>query len=90
MKMVDEDAILRFAQLNAEAIAMNDAALADDLDEARFRAHLIRTAAEEMGLSEVVEAAQDVVVLLRAPGTVPLPDYGHAMLRLARILTPRD
>lgn len=88
MKMIDQETVLRFAQLNVEAMAMNDAALADDLDEARFRAHLIRTAAQEMGLAGVLGVAEDVIVLLRPPGTEPLPGYGHAMLRLAKILTP--
>jgi 4-phytase/acid phosphatase len=86
--MIDQQTVLRFAQLNVEAIAMNDAALADDLDEARFRAHLIREAAEEMGMTELLEVAEDVIVLLRPPGTEPLPGYGHAMLRLAKLLTP--
>lgn len=89
MKMIDQEAALRFAQLNVEAMAMNDAALADDLDEARFRAHLIRTSAREMGLTRVLEVAEDVIVLLRPVGTEPLPGYGHAMLRLAKILTPQ-
>ncbi|MGN6479884.1 hypothetical protein [Luteibacter sp.] len=89
MNMTDHETVLRIAQLNVEAMAMNDAALADDLDEARFRAHLIRTSAHEMGLTRVLEVAEDVIVLLRPVGTDPLPGYGHAMLRLAKALNPR-
>jgi 4-phytase/acid phosphatase len=88
MTRVDEEAILQFAQLSADAIAMNDAALADDLDEARFRAGLILSAAQGIGLLDVAEAAEDVVVLLRPPGNEPIPGYGHAMLRLAKALSP--
>ncbi|MGN6481156.1 hypothetical protein [Luteibacter sp.] len=54
MDMTDQETVLRIAQLNVEAMAMNEAALDDDLDEARFRAHLIRTAAQEMGLAGVL------------------------------------
>lgn len=35
MDLIDEDAVLRFAQLCADATAVNDAALASDFDEAR-------------------------------------------------------
>lgn len=82
--MIGEEAIYRFAQLNAETMAMNDAALADDLDEARFRARVIPVFVEEIGL------AGDMVLLLRKPDTEPLPGYGHAMLRLANVLTASD
>jgi 4-phytase / acid phosphatase len=88
MKMTDEDAILRLAQLNSEAMAMNDAALADDLDEARFRAHRIFGSALALGLSDIADVAAEVERLLGGVGTTPLPGYGHAMLRLAKILTP--
>lgn len=89
MKMIDQETVHRFAQLNVEAMAMNDAALADDLDEARFRAQLIRADAEALGLPELVAVAEDILALLRPPGTEPLPGYGRAMLRLATVLTPR-
>jgi len=74
------------AELSMDAKAMNDAALADDLDEARFRARLIVVRARGGGLELVAEAAEDIAVLLRDPGMEPLPGYGHAMLRLANIL----
>ena len=66
---------------------MNDAALANDLDEARFRAHFIVATAYDMGLPNIARVAEDVVVLLRPPGTEPLAGYGHAMLRLAKVLS---
>ena len=82
------DATNEVAQVDVEAMAMNDAALADDLDQVRFRAHLIHTTAQEMDLDDFLKVADDVIVLPRPPGTEPLPGYGHAMLRLAKALTP--
>lgn len=67
---------------------MNDSAGAHDLDEARFRANLIRRTAEKMGLPEVLSAAEEVAVHLGPIGCKPLPGYGRAMLQLAKILTP--
>ncbi|MGF6493942.1 hypothetical protein ABIE56_002127 [Luteibacter sp. 621] len=80
--------LLMLAELSMDAKAMNDAALADDLDEARFRVRLIVARAQEGGLELVAEAAEDIAVLLRDSGMEPLPGYGHAMLRLAKVLTP--
>jgi hypothetical protein len=85
---LDTDRILMFAELSLDAQAMNDAALSDDLDEARFRARLIVAKATMNGLPLVAETAEDIAVLLRDPGMDPLPGYGHAMLRLARQLCP--
>ena len=88
MKLVDDETVLRFAQVNAEAMAMNDAAQANDLDEDRFRAQVILATANEMGLSEIARVAEDVVILLRPLGTNALRGYGQAMLRLAKALAP--
>ncbi|MGN6479495.1 hypothetical protein [Luteibacter sp.] len=84
----DGNTILLSAELNVDCMAMNDAALATDLDEARFRAHLICVRADELGLHAVSDAAADVAAILGDPGTEPSPGYGHAMLRLAKLLTP--
>ncbi|KJV31286.1 hypothetical protein VI08_13580 [Luteibacter yeojuensis] len=80
--------IRRLAKLNFEVIAMNDAVLAHDLDEARFRTHFIHMSVQDMGFWEVARVAADVVLLLRGLGCDPLPGYGQAMLNLARALTP--
>lgn len=85
---LDTDRILMFAELSLDAQAMSDAALAGDLDEARFRARLIVAKARENGFLPVAETAEDIAVLLRDPGMEPMPGYGHAMLRLAKLLTP--
>lgn len=89
MTPIDAISVLRFAELSVEALAMNDAALARDMDEARVRAHLIFGRALVLGLPEVADAAREVERLLGVSGTEPSPGYGHAMLRLANLLTPR-
>lgn len=88
MSLIDEDAVLRFAQLCADAIAMNDAALASDFDEARFRARMITDLAIDLGLSGVSGASADIERLLGPSGTEPGQGYGNAMLRLAKLMTP--
>ena len=66
---------------------MNEAALAGDLDESRFRAALISVKAEECGLTVIARAARDVERLLGVPGTEPAGAYGESMLRLATVIS---
>ena len=75
--------ILNFAKMSREAIAMNEAILGRDFDEARFRAHLIRVMAAESECTEVWRAARDVSELLGETGGLPRAGYGQAVLRLA-------
>lgn len=83
MNSLREDHILDVAALVREAAAMGDAALASDLDEARFRAHLIAARADEAGYVDLALAAAHLVVVLGPPGTMPSPGYGAGMLRVA-------
>lgn len=83
----DTVAIIR-TMLTLEAVAMGDAALCGEMDEARFRADLIARSAIAENLPDVAEAALDVVVLLGTTGSLPQPGYGDAVLRLARVLRP--
>ncbi|WP_213947468.1 hypothetical protein [Luteibacter sp. dw_328] len=78
--------ILSIAALVREAADMNDAALASDLDEARFRAQLIAARADEVGYVDLALAAAHLVVILGPDGTTPLPGYGAGMLRVANAL----
>lgn len=73
MTLIDEDAVLRFAQLCADAIAMNDAAQASDFEEGPFRARWIFDVALEMGWNAVAQTASEIERLPGAPGTQPLP-----------------
>ena len=81
-----EARILLIAELAADGMAMNDAALASDWEEARFRASLIRAKAEEASLSAIVQAARYVQATLGPTGSSPSQSYGKAMLDLANII----
>jgi hypothetical protein len=65
---------------------MNDAALASDFDEARFRAQLIAEGADEAGHADLALAAAHLALVLGPIGTSPSPGYGAGMLRVANEL----
>lgn len=75
--------VLTIAEIVRDAAAGNDAALAGDFEEARFRAQLVVDKLEVAGMHRVVDAALRVVELLGMPGSAPRPGYGEAMLALA-------
>jgi hypothetical protein len=74
MDSIREHHILDVAGLVLEAAAMGDAALAMDLDEARFRAQLIAVRADEAGYVDLALAAAHP------------PGYGAGMLSVANEL----
>jgi hypothetical protein len=75
--------ILDFAAVAAEAAAVSSAALAGDLDEARFRANLLAAKADIVGHSKVATAAADLVLALGPAGTEPQSGYGVILIRIA-------
>jgi hypothetical protein len=79
----DEETVLAVAEIVRDSAAMNQAALAGDLDEARFLAVLVASKADAAGLADVALAADDLVIILGPTGTTPNSDFGAAMLRLA-------
>lgn len=81
-----ETYILDVAVLVREAAAMGDAALAMDLDEARFRAQLIAANADDAGYVDLALAAAHLVVIFGPVGTTPSPGYGTGILRVANEL----
>ena len=81
-----EHYILDVAVLVREAAAMGDAALASDLDEARFRAQLIAAKADDAGYVDLALAAAHLVVIFGPVGTTPSPGYGAGILRVANEL----
>ncbi|MDF4024674.1 hypothetical protein P3W24_06845 [Luteibacter sp. PPL201] len=87
MSTWDESRILALAELSLEGSAMNEAALAGDLDESRFRAALIAAKADECGLATIATAARHVERLLGIAGSEPNAGYGHAMLQLANVIS---
>jgi len=78
-----EQMILDFAAVVAEAAAVSNAALAGDLDEARFRANLLASRADNAGLSKVAAAAADLVLTFGPAGTEPRSGYGANLIRVA-------
>jgi hypothetical protein len=78
----NEQSILAIAEILREAAAMNDAALAGDLDEARFRAQLIAKTADAGDHLDLVLAAGRLLHVLGPTGTTPLPGYGACILRI--------
>jgi len=82
----DEETILAVAEIVRDSAAMNDAALAGDFDEARFRAQLIVAKADAGGHLDLVLAAAHLLHILGPTGTTPLPGYGAGMLRIANEL----
>ena len=82
----DEEAILAVAEIVRDSAAMNDAALAGDFDEARFRAELIVGKADVRGYVDLVLAAGHLLTVLGPMGSAPLPGYGAGMLRIANEL----
>lgn len=83
---LDEESILTVAEIVRDAAAMNDAALAGDMDEARFRVQLIAAKADAAGCLNLLLAAAHLAQLLGSLGTTPLPGYGAGMLRIANVL----
>jgi hypothetical protein len=81
-----EESTLAVAEIVRDSAAMNDAALAGDMDEARFRAQLIVAKADAAGYLDLILAAADLVHTLGPVGTTPLPGYGAGMLRIANEL----
>jgi hypothetical protein len=79
----DVDAILTHAAVVQEAAATGDALLTGDIDEARFRIHLLVAKADIAGLEAVSRAAALLLAVLGPPGTSPGVGYGAGLLRLA-------
>ncbi|KJV34772.1 hypothetical protein [Luteibacter yeojuensis] len=85
MHTVDPHLVKWFEAIYANAVAIGDAALAEDFDEARFRTHLVIVGAESLGMMALLHAAKVVEATLGESGD-PLPGYGAAILGLAKSL----
>jgi hypothetical protein len=81
-----EEHILTVAEIVRDSAAMNEAALAGDFEEVRFRNALIVGKAGAAKLHDVVLAAAHLQTVLGPQGSAPCPGYGDAMLRIAREL----
>jgi hypothetical protein len=81
-----DDQTLFAADVATEALAMNEAALHRNFDEARFRARMVVGMAYGEGCFEVAAMAARVVEALGEPGTTPRHGYGELMLQLAHVI----
>jgi len=86
MATVDTETVLNRARLALDASDVGSAILEGDIDEARFRAHLMRAQALELGLDDVAHAALLVIVLLPPTARLPCRGIGRALLRLCNSL----
>jgi hypothetical protein len=77
--MTDEQAILEIAGLIVDGVAVSEALIAGDLQEARFRAHMVADHASIHGLPRVEAIAFEVVRLLGEGNRPPLPGYAEAI-----------
>ena len=64
MATIDKETILSRGRLAQDASAIGRAMIEGDMEEARFRAYLLRSQASELGLEDVEKAALMVVVML--------------------------
>lgn len=86
MATVDTDIVLNRARLALDVSAVGHAILDGDMEEARFRAHLMRKQALDLGLDDVAHAALLVIVLLPPSARLPGRGIGRALLRLSHSL----
>jgi hypothetical protein len=89
MATIDTDTVLSRSRLALDASAIGQAMIEGDMEEARFRAYLLRSQASELGLEEVEKAALMVVVMLPPDERLPKRGIGRAMLRLCDTLDVR-
>jgi len=78
-----EESVLAVAEIVLDAVAMGDAALASDFDEARFRAQIIAAKADAAGHIDLALAAARLVITLGPGGTPPHEGYGAGILRVS-------
>lgn len=79
-------ALMDFAELTLEARACSVAILAEDFDEARFRATIVVAKALAFNQPEVAEHAAAAVHALGPAGTPPGSGYGGHVLTMAKAL----
>ena len=75
----DEESILENARLILDAVALSEAMLAGDVEEARFRAQLIAIRAPAMRRPTLLAAARRVVDSLGTSGHAMRAGYAEAI-----------
>jgi hypothetical protein len=84
--MPNEQAILEVAGLIVDGVAVSEALLAGDMEEARFRTRLVVGHARLHGMTEVQAAAVELVRLLGKTGNQPTAGYASAVVELSEAL----
>lgn len=87
MPSIDETTTLTRAHLALEAAAIGQAMLDGDIEEARFRAHFLRSQADDLGLTDVANAAVRVITFLPPEERIPQRGIGVALLHLCDTLS---
>jgi hypothetical protein len=82
MAHVDEELQLCRARLAMDAMEIGRALLEGDVEEARFRTHLVHGDASRHDLVEVTNMADRVMRLLIGADTAVVPGIGRALLAL--------
>ncbi len=82
----DTIGLVEFVEMTLEARACSVAILANDFDEARFRATLVAAKAETFRQDEVAIEAAAAVRTMGPLGTEPGSGYGIHMLAMAKAL----
>jgi hypothetical protein len=75
--------ILSIVALVRQSVALNEAALAGDFEQARVCAQSLLAGAQAAGHAGVIEVVADALSRLGPIGTVPRGGYGEALLRIA-------
>lgn len=78
-----KDSVLQRAGIILNAVALSQAVLYGDLAEARFRASLVASHANEAGLAIVEKAAVNVMVILSPAKGLAAVGIGPAIERLS-------
>src|SRR4051812_22938461 len=86
MAIVDTETVLNRTRLALDATAIGEALLDGDMEEARFRAHLLRVQASGLGLDAVANAALRVITFLPPNERLPASGIGQAMVSLCNTL----
>lgn len=89
MATIDKETVLSRGRLALDATAIGRAMIEGDMEEARFRAYLLRSQASDLGLEDVARAALMVSVMLPPDEPSPKRGIGRAMLRLCETLDVR-
>jgi len=83
---MNDSRLLATAQLILDGVAINEAVQAGDMDEARFRCHLISAHPDAGAFHATATAAAALGLMLGPAGTLPHPGYNSALRALSHAI----